>query len=82
MQTLKNKEQKMPKFGFKVNFEPWKSPEINKGIPIANHGFVQDSFIRNLGYRLPKASLFWPDCFKTLYVMRHPKNPWLAIIEK
>jgi hypothetical protein len=43
MQTLKNKEQKIPKFGFKANFEPWKSPEINKEIPIANHGFVQNS---------------------------------------
>jgi hypothetical protein len=62
MQTLKNKEQKMPKLGFKVNVEPWKSPEINKEIPIANNGFVQHSFNRNLRYRLPKASLFWPDC--------------------
>lgn len=52
----------MPKLGFKVNVEPWKSPEINKEIPIANNGFVQHSFNRNLRYRLPKASLFWPDC--------------------
>ena len=55
-------EHKTSKFSFKVNVEPWKSSETNKGIPIVNHGFVQHSFNRNLGYQLPKASLFWPDC--------------------
>jgi hypothetical protein len=62
MQTLKNTENKKSKFGFKPNFESGKYSEINKEIPIANHGFVQHSFNRNLGYRLPKVSLFWPDC--------------------
>jgi hypothetical protein len=62
MQTLKNKELNTSKFGFKANFDPWKSSEINKEMPIVNYGFVQHSFNRNLGYRLPKVSLFWPDC--------------------
>lgn len=62
MQILKNTEHKTSKFDFKANFDPRKYSEINKEIPIANHGFVQHSFNRNLGYLLPKVSLFWPDC--------------------
>lgn len=61
MQTLKNTEHQTSKLAFKVNFGLWKSTEINKEIPIINHGFVQHSFNRNLGYHLPKVSLFWPD---------------------
>lgn len=62
MQTLKNTEHKTFKLAFQLGFDPWKHSKINKEIPIANHGFVQHSFKRNLGYRLTKVSLFWPDC--------------------